>query len=150
MLEIVQLSKIETQLMCHFQLIIGWPIFWIYYQGRQSSRSLVKVKSNVKFDQNLAPLCHLLPSICVLKHGLRSWVVCGCPLIIQRQGHVSESRLKWSMKKPNASKIDRCLSLKNAGMFICARNHQFGTYDLWYVFIKSWYRMHLLEWVNTL
>ena len=30
MLEIVELSKIEIQLMCRFQLIIGWPIFWIY------------------------------------------------------------------------------------------------------------------------
>ena len=27
MLAIVELSKIETQLMCRFQLIIVWPIF---------------------------------------------------------------------------------------------------------------------------
>ena len=100
MLEIVELSKIETQLMCPFELIIGWPIFWIYYQGRQRSRSCVKVKSNVKFDQNMAPLCHLLPSMCLLKHALRSCVVLGCTLILHSQGHAS--RLKWSMKKNNA------------------------------------------------
>ena len=112
MLKIVELSKIETQLMGRFQLIIGWPIFWIYYQCRQRSRSCFKVKSNIKFDQNMAPLCHLLPSMCLLKQGLRSWVVLGCPLIIQRQGHASGSRLKGSMKKPMLSKIVHCLSLK--------------------------------------
>ena len=36
---------------------------------RRSSE--IKVKSNVKCDQNLAQLCHLLPNICLLKHGLR-------------------------------------------------------------------------------
>ena len=51
MLEIVELCKIETQLMCPFQLIIGWPIFWIYYQGHQRSRSCVKVKSNVNLTK---------------------------------------------------------------------------------------------------
>ena len=89
MLDILELIEIETQLMCGFELIIGWPIFWIYYQGRQRSRSCVKVKLNVKVDQHMAPLCYLLPRMCLLKHGLRSWVVLGCPLIIQRQGYAS-------------------------------------------------------------
>ena len=65
-------KKIETQLMYRFQLIIGWLIFIIYYEGRQRSRSWVKVKSNVKCNHNMAPLCYLQPNICLLKHGLRS------------------------------------------------------------------------------
>ena len=124
MLEIVELSKMETQLMCRFRLIIGWPIFRIYHQGHQRSRSCVKVKSNVIFDQMLAPLSHQLPIICLLKHGLSSWVVWGCPLIIRRQGHASGSRLKWSRKKPNAfQNSPLSLPQQKAGMFICARNH---------------------------
>ena len=44
MLKIVKLNKIETQLRYNFQMIIGWPIFWIYYkvvigQGRASRSS---------------------------------------------------------------------------------------------------------------
>ena len=64
------------------------------------------------------------------KNGLIFWVVWGCPMIIQRQGHASGSRLKWSMKKPMLSKIVHCHSLKKAGMLICAIHHQIVKYDL--------------------
>ena len=108
--------------MHRFQLIIGWPIFCIYYQGRQRSRSCTKVNSNVNFDQHRAPLSHILPISCLLKQELRSWVVSGCRLIRNRQGHASGSMLKWSMEKTMLSKIVRSLTKNGRNVHLCKKS----------------------------